>query len=88
MTVASPTSLSQLAPSAAMPEVSMAWASWRRMRSAIWSVHAAWITGTRPTGTTNTVRRMPSIRTSERSSYSARSIAALSTWRVRAQAPR
>ena len=36
------------------------------------------MTGTRPVGTTNTVRRMPSIRTSERSSYSACSMAALS----------
>ena len=87
-TVASSASLSQPAPSAAMPDASTCWASRRRKRSAIWSVQAAWITGTRPAGTTNTVRRMPSIRTRERSSYSACSMADLSTSRVRARAAR
>jgi len=62
-TVASPTSLSQFAPSAAMPDSSTRRPRSRRIFSAIWSVQAAWITGTRPTGTTNTVRRIPSIRT-------------------------
>ncbi len=46
------------------------------------------MTGMRAVGTTNTVRRMPSIRTSDRSSYSACSIAVLSTALVRAQADR
>ncbi len=59
-----------------------------RSRSAIWSVQADWITGTRAAGTTNTVRRMPSIRTSARSAYSSSSIAARSTPEVRALAAR
>jgi hypothetical protein len=57
------------------------------MRSAIWSVQAAWITGTRSLGTTNTVRRMPSIRTRVRSVYSASSMTA-GLAPVRAQADR
>ena len=48
---------------------------------------SAWTTGTRPVGTTNTVRRIPSIRTRVPSSYSARSMAARSA-PVRAQADR
>ena len=86
-TVASPTSLSQFAPSAAMPDSSTRRARSRRIFSAIWSVQAAWITGTRPTGTTNTVRRIPSIRIRVRSAYSACS---MSAWPapVRAQADR
>ena len=50
-------------------------------------MQAAWIPGIRPTGTTNTVRRIPSIRTRVPSPYSASSIAA---WPapVRAQAAR
>ena len=86
-TVASPTSLSQFAPSAAMPDSCTRRARSRRIRSAIWSVQAAWMTGTRSAGTTNTVRRMPSIRTRARSVYSACSIAAWSA-PVRAQAAR
>ena len=85
--VPSPASLSQFAPSAAMPESCTRRARSRRIRSAIWSVQAAWITGTRSAGTTNTVRRIPSIRTRVRSVYSACSIAAWSA-RVRAHAAR
>jgi hypothetical protein len=59
----------------------------RRSRAAIWSVQAAWITGIRLTGTTNTVRRMPSIRTSAPSSYSALSTSARAA-PVRARAAR
>ena len=86
-TVASPTSLSQFAPSAAMPDSSTRRARSRRIRSAIWSVQAAWITGTRAAGTTNTVRRIPSIRIRVRSAYNACS---MSAWLapVRAQADR
>ena len=86
-TVASPTSVSQFAPSAAMPDSCTRRARSRRIRSAIWSVQAAWITGTRAAGTTNTVRRIPSIRTRVRSAYSACS---MSAWPapVRAQADR
>jgi hypothetical protein len=87
-TVPSPTSLSQVAASGAIPAPCTTWVSCRRRRSAIWSVQAAWITGTRAAGTTNTVRRMPSIRTSARSVYSACSTAALSAELVRAQAAR
>ena len=71
-----------------MPESCTRRARSRRIRSAIWSVQAAWITGARLAGTTNTVRRMPSIRTSERSVYSACSIAARSAEMVRARAAR
>jgi hypothetical protein len=71
-----------------MPDSSTCWASRRRIRSAIWSVHAAWITGWSWEGTTNTVRRIPSMRTSERCSYSACSMAAWSISRVRARAAR
>ena len=67
-TVPSPTSLSQAAASGAMPASATTWVSRRRSRSAIWSAQATWMTGMRAAGTTNTVRRMPSIRTSERSS--------------------
>jgi hypothetical protein len=74
--VASPTSLSHAAPSAAMADSWTRLARSRRIRSAIWSVQAAWITGIRLAGTTNTVRRMPSIRTSAPSAYSAFSTAA------------
>ncbi len=87
-TVPSAASLSQVAASGAMPASATTWVSWRRSRSAIWSVQAAWMTGVSAAGTTNTVRRMPSIRTSERSSYRACSIAALSTEPVRARADR
>ena len=73
--MASPTSLSHC-PSGAMPDACTRLARSRRIRSAIWSVQAAWITGIRPTGTTNTVRRMPSIRTSAPSAYSACSMSA------------
>ena len=87
-TVASPTSLSQVAASGAMPASCTTCVSCLRSRSAIWSVQAAWITGTRAAGTTNTVRRMPSIRTSEHSSYNAYSMAAWPAGPVRAQAER
>ena len=87
-TVASPTSLSQFPPSVAMPESSTRRARSRRIRSAIWSVQPTWITGTRSADTTNTVRRMPSIRTSARSVYSTCSMVAMSTEPVRAHAAR
>ncbi len=87
-TVASPTSLSQVAASGAMPASCTTCVSCLRSRSAMWSVQAAWITGTRAAGTTNTVRRMPSIRTSEHSSYNAYSMAAWPAGPVRAQAER
>jgi hypothetical protein len=50
-----------------MPAARTTSVSCLRSRSATWSVQAHWITGTRAVGTTNTVRRMPSIRTRVRS---------------------
>ena len=85
--MASPTSLSQPGPSAAMPDSSTRRPRSRRIRSAIWSVQAAWTTGIRATGTTNTVRRIPSIRTRLPAPYSACSMAARPA-PVRAQAAR
>ena len=49
------------------PPVARSFSSCRRSRLATSSVHAACTTGTSPAGTTNIVRRIPSIRTSERS---------------------
>jgi hypothetical protein len=47
-----------------------------RSRTATSAVQAAWTTGASSSGTTNIVRRIPSIRSSVRSSYIARSTAA------------
>ena len=59
-----------------------------RSRAAITRVHAASTTGASSRGTTQSVRRMPSIRTSVRSSYSARSRSTASKPAVRAQVER
>ena len=55
-----------------------------RLRAATPIVELAYTTGTSSTGSTNRVRRMPSTRTSERSSYSARSTAAIDGFFMRA----
>ncbi len=59
---------SQRSPSAVMPAPSSI--ATKRLRSPATSprAHAAWTTGASATGTTNTVRRIPRIRTSARSS--------------------
>src|SRR6266508_2977412 len=82
------TSSSQRAPSSVMPAPSSSWIVLLRSTAAMAVVHAAWTTGISSTGTTNIVRRMPSMRISERSSYSACSIAVTSGVRMRAAADR
>ena len=72
------TSLPHSSTSAAMPASARCLTSSFRCLTAMSSVHAAWTTGAKAVGTTNTVRRMPSIRISVRSSYRARSVAATS----------
>ena len=74
--MASSTSFNQIpgsAPLAGTPACSKSWISLRRSWAAMLRVQAACTTGARSVGTTNTVRRIPSIRTRQRSSYSARS---------------
>ena len=56
----------------------------RRSRSPIAFVHAACRTGASSTGTTKSVLRMPSMRRSDRCSYSSRSIVATAGRRIRA----
>jgi len=60
----------------------------RRSRAAMACVHAACTLGTSSTETTNIVRRIPSMRTSDRSSYRAPWTASMGGCRSRAQAPR
>jgi hypothetical protein len=71
-----------------MPEAARNCSSFFRSAAATARVQAACTTGTRSTGTTNTVRRMPSIRISERCSYIAFSIVSTCTPGSRAQLPR
>ena len=71
-----------------MPPASISWIVWRRIHAAIFRVQAASMTGARSSGTTNTVRRIPRIRTTARSSYSARSMSGIDTDRIRARAER
>ena len=68
----------QASASAAIPASVRCLTSSFRCLTAMSSVQAAWTTGANCVGTTNTVRRMPSIRISVRSSYSARSVPATS----------
>ena len=86
--VASWTAASHGAGSSVIPPSSRNCSVLRRSRAAIARVQAACTTGASSTGTTKTVRRMPSIRTSTRSSYSAFSSSG-TRWPVtRAQADR
>ena len=59
------------------------WTVRRRSWAAMARVQAAWTTGAKPIGTTNMVRRMPSMRSRTRSSYSASSMSVTAgRWRV------
>jgi hypothetical protein len=87
-TVCSPTLASQLSGSSVTSLAISSWQSRRRLTAATASVHAAWTIGTVSRVTTKTVRRMPSIRTSVRSSYNACSTAATVGWASRAAAAR
>ncbi len=79
---------SQPAGSSVMPDWATNCSSLRRSATATVLVQAACTTGTDSTGVTNTVRRIPSIRSSDRCLYSAFSIPAGSTPGIRAQPPR
>jgi hypothetical protein len=83
-TVASSTSASHAPDPSPIPAAASTWTNLRRSLVAIPRVHAAWTTGASSVGTTKTVRRIPSSRISDRSSYSAPSMPAGSAAHVRA----
>jgi hypothetical protein len=71
-------------PDRQMPPSTTSRSRLRRSRAAMARVHAPYTTGITSTGTTNTVRRIPSTRTTVRSSNRARSTSATPTSPIRA----